>query len=222
MASIGKTPFGNQVTKARIRYEHVGSALASVERLITLGDMDAALNATFELAFQSEKLALQARLLPAASGKRYAKVKLERQLISSMPIHIGLTEEGWFGLRFPALLPKKEKGSSEYIRHSLYLALGEYFKKNDRVRFRDCVLVIRHVYSERRPERQWRDHDNIEVNAVVDAVALYVLRDDNAKDCSHFYCSASGELDETHLFVIPKDEFVDFYPNAETNQILLF
>ena len=222
MPDNNDSPFTVQTRRARVRLNHVESAMKSVERLLELSDRDAALDASFELAFQGEKLALQLRLLPALSGAPFARPKMERHLLSTIHVWPGMTPEGWFGVRFPALLPKKEKGSSEYIRHSLYLALGEYFKKHERVQFEDCVIIVRHVYDEARPERRWRDHDNIEVNAAIDAVALFVLRDDSPKACSHYYCSVAGKTDETHVLIIPKADFPKWLPNAENDALLLF
>ena len=92
----------------------------------------------------------------------------------------------------PTLLPKKQKGSVDYIRDYLYLAMGEFFRGKQPVRYTDCVLIFRHIYRHDRPERRYRDHDNIEVNAVTDVIALYVLFDDSPLHCSHYYCSAPG------------------------------
>ena len=71
----------------------------------------------------------------------------------------------------------------------------------------DCVLILRHVYSRERPERQWRDHDNLEVNIVSDIVALYTMPDDGPGVCNHFYCSAAAEHERTEVYVVPKVDF---------------
>lgn len=82
---------------------------------------------------------------------------MERQIKEVLPLHIGYTAEGWFGVDMPALLPKKEHGGAEYIRHSLYLALGEYFKCHEKLRIDNCVLTVCHRYDKSRPEREYRD-----------------------------------------------------------------
>ena len=110
-------------------------------------------------------------------------------------------------MRIPALLPKKASGSADYVRSFLYPAMRRFFQAQPPVRYRDCVLVYRHVYSRDRPERRYRDHDNIEVNMVSDIVALYVMPDDGPKVCAHYYCSASGADDRTEVYVVPKEEF---------------
>ena len=123
---------------------------------------------------------------------------------------IVFTEEGLFYLSIPMLLPKKESGSAEYIRSALYPAMRDYFSHCPPVRFQESVLIFRHVYDKRRPERRWRDHDNIEVNMVSDIVAMYVLADDCPSVCSHYYCSAAGEEDRTTVYVVPKPDFPEW------------
>lgn len=125
-------------------------------------------------------------------------------MTETIPVEIGFTAEGWFALRIPALLPKKISGSADYIRSFLYPAMRSFFHDKFPVRYRDCVLVYRHVYDRNRPERRWRDHDNIEVNMVSDIIALYVLPDDTPAVCSHYYCSAAASDDRTEVYVVPK------------------
>lgn len=53
--------------------------------------------------------------------------------------------------------------------------MRRFFAGNVPVSYPDYVLIFRHVYNQNRPERAWRDHDNIEVNIVADVIALYLL-----------------------------------------------
>ena len=48
-------------------------------------------------------------------------------------------------------------------------------------------MIFRHVYDRNRPEREYRDHDNIELNTVVDAIAMFFLVDDTPLECRHYY-----------------------------------
>ena len=103
--------------------------------------------------------------------------------------------------------PQKQSGSTEYIRGYLAPVMSRYFTGKPRVRYKDCVMIFRHVYDRQRPERLKRDHDNIEVNKVADIVAMYVLPDDKPKICSHYYCSAAASEDRTEVYVVPKHDF---------------
>jgi hypothetical protein len=163
-----------------------------------------------------EKLTLAARLLPAYTGSPQAPKLSEQVTADNIPVRIGFTPEGWFGVVIPALLPKKYKGSPEYIRKYLYPAMKNFFRGKQPVRYNDCVMIFRHIYRRDRPERRYRDHDNIELNAVVDAVSFYVLYDDAPLMCEHYYCSASGDEDRTEVFVVPRKEFGAWIADSKT------
>lgn len=179
----------------------------SVRMLYEAGNIDAANEQAFKLEEKAEKTVLLTRVLPAYSGQPTADVETNKIIENCISVEIGFTSEGWFVVRIPALLPKKESGSVDYIRSFLYPAMRSFFEKKDPVRYKDCVLVFRHEYDRARPERQMRDHDNIEVNMVADIVAMYVLPDDNPSFCSHYYCSAAASEDRTEIYVIPRYDF---------------
>ena len=80
----------------------------------------------------------------------------------------------------------------------------------------EAAIVFRHVYSEDRPERRARDHDNIETNTVSDIVAMFTLVDDSPKHCSHLYISALGNEERTEIYIVPKDELCDFLKHEGT------
>ena len=181
--------------------------LASVQWFCENGSIYEVYLHSLNLEETVERLVLLTRVLPAYTGVRNAKLEVEHRIKDCIPVEIGFTEERWFCLRIPALLPKKAGGSADYIRSFLYPAMRRFFQTQPPVRYRDCVLVYRHVYSRDRPERQKRDHDNIEVNMVSDIVALYVMPDDSPKVCAHYYCSASGTDDRTEVYVVPKNDF---------------
>lgn len=69
-----------------------------------------------------------------------------------------LYRRGLVRRRYACASAKKEHGGAEYIRHSLYLALGEYFKCHEKLRIDNCVLTVCHRYDKSRPEREYRDH----------------------------------------------------------------
>lgn len=122
-------------------------------------------------------------------------------------------------LKIPALLPKKGSGSPIYIQQYLYPALRRYFDGKPPALYRSCVLAYRHVYQHDRPERAYRDHDNIEVNMVTDIITLYLLPDDAPRRCAHYYCSAAGEVDCTEIYVVPTSRFPMWLEAAQTDDL---
>lgn len=167
----------------------------------------AAYEKTLALAETAERTLLTARDLPVCTGAPKAREEVTRISRNCIPVEMGFTGNNWFCIRFPALLPKKETGSAQVVRSFLYPALGEFFQRLPPVRYRDCVLIFRHVYSRDRPERQRRDHDNIEVNMVADAVAFYTMPDDGPLVCARYYCSAAAKSDRTEVYVVPQCDF---------------
>lgn len=171
--------------------------------------MEAALEKAVSAAKQAEEVALLTRALPAYTGHPRAKELTGNAIAETIPIEIGFTDQGWFCLRIPILLPRKEKSSRSYIRDFLYPVL-EQFAAGREFRYRNCVLIFRHVYDRNRPEREYRDHDNIELNTVVDAIAMFFLVDDTPLECRHYYCSAAGSTERTEVYIVPRNEFEDW------------
>ena len=80
-------------------------------------------------AILAEKLIGCYRVIPTLLGSPSAKKAVEQIMQDEIPVEIGFTEDGWFSLRIPRLLPRKErdKGSVEYIRGFLGPAMQRFF-----------------------------------------------------------------------------------------------
>ena len=155
----------------------------------------------------SEAVTLKARALPAHTGHPKAEAMVREAIEESVPVEIGFTDQGWMKVQMPILLPRKEKSSRSYIRGFLYPALEQFALAREKIRYRNCVLIFRHVYDRNRPEREYRDHDNIELNTVVDAIAMFFLVDDTPLECRHYYCSAAEDVEKTEVYIVPRTEF---------------
>lgn len=203
------------------------SALNLLKKLITgteqsmhaysLGQIQEGNQIALQNAVIAERIAVRFRALPTLYGSLAVKKEVARILAEENPVKIGYTQEGWFSVRLPRLLPRKERekkgeiGSNEYLRGILPPALNRFFKDNLPTRFDDCVIIFRHIYDKEHPERKKRDHDNIEVNFVIDAIANHVMRDDGALECRHYYCSAAGTEERTEVYVVPESDFLEWY-----------
>ena len=182
------------------------------------GQLEDANQLAFDTERLVEKLACSYRMIPTFLGSPSAKMEVEKIISEEIPVEIGFTEEGWFSLRIPRLLPRKErgKGSHDYIRGYLYHAMRRFFSNEYPVRFDDCVIIYRHIYNRNEPDRKYRDHDNIELNFVTDTVALFVMTDDAPLRCQHHYCSAEGETERTEVYVVPEEDFIKWYEASKT------
>ena len=207
-----KNKFQETVRKAR---RLLGSIVKDFETMDQMCDENLDEEA-FRLSFGAHrnicKLFNLGNSLPAMSGDPAADNERNAIIAEEIPVEMGFTEEGWFLARIPMLLPKKDGGNVDHLRTMLYPAFRRYF--NERPvdeKFSKCVLIYRHVYDQERSERQYRDHDNIELNFVTDTVALYVMEDDAPLKCEHFYCSAAGSEERTEVYVLPQTDFMKWY-----------
>jgi hypothetical protein len=199
--------FQRCLDSANRRIGKLWAVLEETQTYLRLGNMEGAYMAAFEAANHVEKLALLIRELPAYSGHPKAREMIEEAILENFPVEIGFTREGWFCLRLPVLLPKKNKGSPAYISDPLYPAMKRFWHGKPPVRYPYNVTIFRHVYDRERPERQYRDHDNTELSMILDIVALYVMVDDSPMRCQHYYCSAPGSSNRTEVYVVPASEF---------------
>lgn len=211
-----KNSFTRTLEKIDANLQRMNVQSAAVRWCYDAGDSDSAFIHALTLEENMERALLLARALPAYTGRPKAMADVNQIIEDVIPVEIGFTLEGWFCVRIPALLPKKEHGSADYIRAFLFPSMRRFWRGKQPIRYNDCVLVYRHVYDRCRPERRKRDHDNIEVNMVSDIVALYVMPDDGPQVCSHYYCSAEGSEDRTEVYVVPKDNF-EAWLRAEKN-----
>ena len=212
-----KTAFELDVTRAEASCRKSQAAIKAVRQRLMDGDIEGAYRDSFSYAGASERQALVARLLPAATGNPQAQCLADNVVKSNMGIRVGFTSAGWFCIVMPSLLPKKSRaGSARYLREGLHLTLTAFFHGTEKPLYPECVIIFRHVYDRSRPERQYRDHDNIEVKAAVDSVALHVMTDDGALRCSHFYCSMAGDSDMTQIFVVHEREFDAWRQDAKS------
>lgn len=199
--------FLNALTQVEQKIARMNAETGIIRQLVSVGNMDEAYAVALRLEKYSERNTLLTRILPVYTYKPTAYVDVAETIRKAVPVEIGFTSQGWFRVKIPALLPKKEYNPRSYIRSYLYPALQDFFSGKEPVRYDDAVLIFQHIYDQSRPERRCRDHDNIEVNTVADTIALFVLTDDGPSICSHYACSAMGDADFTLVYVVPRKDF---------------
>lgn len=207
--------FEDFVKKSKKDVENLNKSIIKISTLLENDMPDEAISESFEYERLAERTVNNARLLPVASGVTYAVEKVKGNIVDLNNVDIKYLEKGWFYVKMPFLLPKKEKGNPTYIRTTINAALEDFFKDKKKILFDDCVIVFKHNYSE--DTKKYRDHDNIELNVVVDALALYAMVDDAPMRCKHFYCSSKENSDSTEVFVLPYSDFINFLSNLKLN-----
>jgi len=158
---------------------------------------------------EAERLILEYRNIPICIGRPSALMDIETVMSEEISVEIGYSKEGWFVLRMPELLPLKEKNPEgyKYIRGYLYPALERHFRNEVARKIDKCVIIYRHIYNREFPEKEYRDHDNIEVNFVTDAIAMFVMIDDSSNRCELYQFSDVGDENKTEVYVVPQKDF---------------
>ena len=185
--------------------------LRKVYRLYDNEEYDEANEVYLDYVNTMERAALLVRKLPLYTGAPDAKEQVEKIIKEVYKIEARVTKEGWIQVVIPFLLPKREKGSTEYLRTIIYPALQDFFQDRAPINFNKAVLAYRHIYDKNRKERRKRDHENFEINMVSDTLALFALPDDGPDTCDHFYCSKEGNRECTEVYVLPQKDFIEFY-----------
>lgn len=193
--------------------EKLNSFLDKANILINSGKSKQASDILIQAEKISEQIVNKTRLLPVCYGlnTKTTQESIEKNIIDENEIFVSYISEDSFYVRIPALLPKKNGGNPIYIRSSLKIALDKYFKENEKIILtKPSTIIFKHNYDKNRPEREFRDHDNIEINVIVDLIALYILVDDSPLRLRHFYYSEESNKDFTEVFIVSNEEFFNF------------
>lgn len=190
------------------KLNNIESYISKMKKYANNGMYEDLVETSFRLCKESESFTELTRLLPIYTGTYGAKELVEDIIIDTLEINID--EDDYFTkIHLNALLPKKEKERAGYIRTALISALDRYNVDNPIKPITEpVVIVFSHNYSD--DKRMWRDHDNIEINVVVDALALYFLIDDTSMLCDHFYFSNKSTEDSTDVYLVKQKDFPKF------------
>ena len=101
--------------KTLFQLENKLRQLQTLERTVlqaaALEDENVAYCTASQLADACEQAVLLARVLPACTGRPHVFFDIDQKSEVPTPVEVGFTREGWFSLRMPMLLPKKERNA---------------------------------------------------------------------------------------------------------------
>lgn len=115
-------PFMDYLKKAKRQNAEFCEWLAMAEEAFENGNAEHAYEYALRAYEKTERTTLICRMIPAYFGRPNAFQMIEDTMLEVVPVKIGFTKDGWFCMQIPALLPKKQKGSVDYIRGILYPA----------------------------------------------------------------------------------------------------
>jgi len=116
-------------------------------------------------------------------------------------------------ITLPCLIPHRRKKQMGFITAPLYAALENFVSTDISVkqpfeRFKHCVICITHVYNRTLfGKGRKRDHDNIEIKGIIDAINTFLLTDDNENFCDIYNVSELSDQDMTRIYIMKKDMF---------------
>lgn len=124
--------------------------------------------------------------------------------------------KGMYEITLPGLMPKRKSGrGTEYLIDPLMAALEQHMKEHDVVRFPHYTVCFVMVYDRSLPERRIRDYDNLELKAVLDAAAAYLMESDSGLLCNAYHSTELGETDCTQLFIMDSRCYPQWYAERQ-------
>ncbi len=168
-----------------------------------------------DAALLSEQIACKLRHLIYST----TKVKKDEYLVSAASVQ-GIqihSENGILEITLPCLLPKrKQRRSTEFITDPLYFALSQYADGHALPKYRQCVVCFSHIYSRDLFGIRARDYDNLELKALLDVIASFLMEDDGGLLCDAYNTTELGQYDCTRISVMDKNRFYDWIKERET------
>ena len=209
--------FQNTLLALEEKLRRIQTLDRTVRQAATLEEETVAYRMAEQLAEACEQAVLLARSLPACTGRPHVFWEGGPERESPTPVEMGFTKEGWFSLRMPMLLPKKESGSAAYVRMLLLPRCAGSSRKAALADQPLCVglpprLRQRPPRSGLAGSRQHRDQHGLGLcGPLCDGGRLSAA-------CSHYECSAKGTEERTEIYVVPEGEFAKWLLSEKTMQ----
>ena len=124
--------------------------------------------------------------------------------------------EGMYELTLPGLMPKRRSTRGiEYLIDPLMAALERFASEHGVVRFPHYTVCFVMVYDRTLPERRIRDYDNLELKAVLDAAACFLMESDSGLLCDAYHSTELGETDCTQMFIMDSRCYPQWYAERQ-------
>ncbi len=201
-------------------YDSLKSLLKQADTLISKIDLclkndnfENAFSEILELQKKTEQIANKGRSLPLVYANPKIQKKIETNIIINQNLKLKIDISNDFvEMQLPFLLNKKESGSPAFIKNTLYAGLNnafenapDNFKKFDE----EMVIVFEHCYVNN--YLSYRDHDNIDINMIIDILCSFFLKDDSPKKLSHLYFSSfDSDINKTKVYLVKKMDLIKF------------
>jgi len=182
---------------------------------------------SMDAATQGEYLALKLRELVYISSVANApRTVLFENVANKLGISVQKLKGEVIEITIPALLPNRQRKTTDFITTPLYVALEQFVlggslrpPEQPFIRFKDCVICITHVYNgDFFGKGRYRDHDNVELKGIIDTINTFLLTDDNMVLCDIYTTHAISDKDCTLISIMQRDMFVDWYSTRKNGR----
>lgn len=200
-----KEYFDHALDRAISRTSRILGDLRFIREQNREGRKDLVYSYTLTTAEEAEFLIRNTRELILSQKTPTGEEDLQRVIDATYPVEIGFNADGWFGVRIPLLIPKKDNYSVKYLEKRLGPVLDTFWK--GRPRFHSAshksVIVFRHIYSTLRPGWERCVPADSEIDCVIRLFFSHVFREIFPIDFRHYHCCAFGEAECTEVYVMP-------------------
>ena len=200
-----KEYFDHALDRAISRTRRILDDLKFIREMNREGKKDVVYNFTLLTAEDAEFLIRNTRELILSQKTPTGEEDVQRIIDATYPVEIGFNAEGWFGVRIPLLIPKKDNYSVKYLEKRLGPVLEEFWRVRPRFQLapHDSVIVFRHIYSTHRPGWEHCVPADSEIDCVIRLFFSHVFRKIFPIDFRHYHCCAYGEEECTEIYVMP-------------------
>ena len=160
-----------------------------------------------DAALRCEQLVCRARHLIYATANNKTKSEYLNMAADAQGIEIQQYDE-IVEIRLPRLLDKRDKWRSmEFLLDPFTAAMEKWARENILPRYERCTVCFTHVYMRGTPIRMIRDADSMEVKRYLDAVASFLMLDDNGLLCDVHSTAELGDGNYTRITVMEQSRF---------------
>lgn len=205
-----KEYFDHALDRAISRTRRILDDLKFIREMNREGKKDVVYNFTLPTAEEAEFLIRNTRELILSQKTPTGEEDLQRIIDATYPVEIGFNAEGWFGVRIPLLIPKKDNYSVKYLEKRLGPALDAFWRARPRQFLPsnfNSVIVFRHIYSPRRPGWERCVPADSEIDCVIRLFFTHVLHQMFPIDFRHYHCCVLGEEECTEVYLMPISDF---------------
>ena len=146
-----KTYFDHTMERALSKARFLVDDLRFIRQLHKDGRDEVAYGFTLATIESAEEFALQVRQLARSQKIPDSEPEIQRMVDAVYKVELGFTQDGYFCMRFPRLIPGMEGRSMLYLKKNLSVHLEKFWENRGGVRNYQHLIIFRHVYTYRHP-----------------------------------------------------------------------